>query len=470
METIFYEKPRGPIIVFGDIMVDRTLTGTCSRLANEGAVPVFVQNSEKFTLGGCGNVAANLLAMGAEVLLFSVVGGDKVCEPLFLNKKNLYVSVNKDTTTTIKTRGFADNKLVLRLDNEASKVTLIDTMILKISIKTCIETRNPSCVVISDYNRGVCTEDLCQTIISMCNQYNIPVVVDPKVDAKKYKGCTLIKPNFAEAARITGLPSSLALTQYHRQLYKLTNSSLTCITNADKGMSLYDHTRCLEYSYKMPQVEVCDVTGAGDIVCATLAYCLSLKISYDQMVKCAVFLATQSVQHAGSYVLQQSDFWALRFHLNPSKIIFRNNLKNIPRNKKIVFTNGCFDILHKGHIDSLREAKKFGDILIVGVNSDESIRKLKGDKRPILSLDNRLAILNAIEYVDYVIVFGEDTPLNILRELRPNVYVKGEEYRGKYLEGSNYADKTEYIPFYTNVSTTQIVNNIIKTHSPIYYL
>ena len=469
METIFTQSPKGPIIVFGDIMIDRTLTGTCSRLANEGAVPVFVQNSEKFTLGGCGNVAANLLAMGADVILFSVVGGDNIVEPLFLNKNNLYVSVNKDTKTTIKTRGFADNKLVLRLDDEASNVTLVDSIILKIGIKSCIEKRKPSCVIISDYNRGVCTEDLCQTIISMCNQYNIPVVVDPKIDAKKYKGCTLIKPNFAEAGRITGL-SGLTIEQYHRELYKLTNSTLTCITNADKGMSLYDHTRSYEYSYKMPSVEVCDVTGAGDIVCATLAYCLSLNICYEQMVKCAVFLATQSVQHAGSYVLQNSDFWALRFHLNPSKIIFRDNLKNIPRNKKIVFTNGCFDILHKGHIDSLRESKKFGDVLIVGVNSDESIRKLKGEKRPILSLENRLAVLNAIEYVDYVIVFGEDTPLRILQELRPNVYVKGGEYCGKYLEGSTYADKTEYIPFYTNVSTTQIVNNILKTHRSVYDL
>ena len=461
MDVIFQEQSKGPIIVFGDIMIDRTLIGTCSRLANEGAVPVFVQNSEKFTLGGCGNVAANLLAMGADVILFSVVGGDNIVEPLFLNKNNLYVSVNKDTKTTIKTRGFADNKLVIRLDNEASNVTLIDSIILKIGIKSCIETRKPSCVVISDYNRGVCTEDLCQTIISICKEYNIPIVVDPKVDSKKYKGCTLIKPNFAEAVRLTGL-NNLTIDQYHRELYKLTNSSLTCITNADKGLSLYDHSKNCEYSYKMPKVEVCDVTGAGDIVCATLAYCLSLGISNDQMVKYAVFLATQSVKYAGSYVLQESDFWALRFYLNPTKIIFRDNLKNIPSNKKIVFTNGCFDILHKGHIDSLREAKKFGDILVVGINSDESIRKLKGAQRPILSLENRLAILNAIEYVDYLIVFSEDTPLNILQELRPNVYVKGEEYRGKYLEGSNYADKIEYISFTTNISTTQIVDNILK--------
>jgi D-beta-D-heptose 7-phosphate kinase/D-beta-D-heptose 1-phosphate adenosyltransferase len=218
-----------------------------------------------------------------------------------------------------------------------------------------------------------------------------------------------------------------------------------------------------EYNFKMPQVEVCDVTGAGDIVCATLAYCIAFNICPEIMIKASVFMGTQSVKHAGSYVLQDNDFYDLRRHLYPSKRITMDEIQFLPRNKKIVFTNGCFDIFHMGHVESLRKSKSFGDILVVGLNSDESISQLKGPERPVMDLDNRLAIIESLEFVDFVIVFNKKTPYDILEALKPDVYVKGAEYRGKYLEGSSYASKIEYIDFETIISTSSIVNKIKNT-------
>jgi D-beta-D-heptose 7-phosphate kinase/D-beta-D-heptose 1-phosphate adenosyltransferase len=460
MNSVFSDSLNGPIIVFGDSLIDSTLGGSCSRLANEGAIPVFVEKDRIRTLGGCGNVAANLRAMGADVILISVEGSDKLVSTIFADKSNAYMSTNLNTKTTIKTRGFADNKLVFRHDIEASHVTDKNIEELKMNIRTAISIRKPSCIVISDYNRDVCNEELCQYLIGLANKNGVPVVVDPKVSCGKYLGCTLIKPNLSEARRITGFNN---IRDCHKELNKYTKARFTCITQASDGLSLYDHISQDEYLYKLPRVEVCDVTGAGDIVCATLAYCFAANICPDLMIKSAVFLATQSVKHAGSYVLKPRDFSELRCHLNPGKRISFKDLEFIGRGKKTVFTNGCFDIFHKGHVESLKEAKKYGDILVLGLNSDLSIRIIKGPERPIMDLDNRLAVLEAIDYVDYIIVFDEKTPLKILEALRPNVYVKGEEYRGRSLEGSQYADKIEYVNMKTPISTSMIISKIKET-------
>jgi len=462
MNTVFGEKIHGPIVVFGDLIIDSTLIGTCSRLANEGAIPVFVEKEKKYSLGGCGNVAANLKAMGAEVILISVEGNDRLTS-IFKNNIDYYLSKNPKSKTTLKTRAFADNKLVFRHDIEESYVTEANIKELKEYIIEVLNKFNPSCVVISDYNRGVCSEDICKYLIGLANKKKIPVIVDPKNSCSKYNGCTLIKPNLSETKKLTGLPSSASIVDHHKVLNKITNARFTCITQASDGISLYDHVAIDEYKFKMPQVEVCDVTGAGDIVCATLAYCIALNICPEIMIKASVFMGTQSVKHAGSYVLTENDFYDLRRHLYPSKIITIDEIQFIPRNKKIVFTNGCFDIFHMGHVESLRKSKSFGDILVVGLNSDESISQLKGPERPVMDLDNRLAIIESLEFVDFVIVFNKKTPYDILEALKPDVYVKGAEYRGKYLEGSSYASKIEYIDFETIISTSSIVNKIKNT-------
>jgi len=441
-------------------MIDCTITGSCSRLANEGAVPVFVEKMKKYSLGGCGNVAANLVAMGAEVVLISVEGNDKLVSKHFYNNKNSFCVVNKDSRTTIKTRAFADNKLVFRHDIEDSAVSPKDRDELLLIFSYIFSLYDISCVVISDYNRGVCTEELCRQLIRYSNLLNIPIVVDPKVDCEKYMNCTLLKPNLQEARRLTGLETADTF-DLHRALNKKTKARYTCITQASEGLSLYDHVFSEESRYKVPKLEVCDVTGAGDIVCATLAYSISAGIDPYDMIKSATFLATASVKHAGSYVLSKEDFWDLRQHLRPNKQISIGDIPNIYRtNKRVVFTNGCFDIFHKGHVQSLTASKNFGDILIVGLNSDKSIKRLKGDGRPIMDWEQRLSIISALEVVDYVIIFDEDTPERLLALIKPDVYVKGEEYRNKPLAGSEYSKAVEYIEFKTVMSTTAIVNKL----------
>ncbi len=459
MECVFKVDKKPIILVFGDSMVDETVTGSCSRIANEGPFPVLKQDSVTYTLGGCGNVAANLRAMGARVILCTATGNDTKIEELFACPEDMYASKNRSVQTTVKSRYFAGTKSIFKKDIIGSSLSTIgedelQSYLRHIFVKTPIDA-----VVISDYNLGVCTLKLCQYILQWCRLMGIPVVVDPKVDADKYVGCTILKPNMSEAKRITGLQEG-SVVDYHRAIFSKTYTPFTVITRAEEGLSLYDHIANKEYTYKVPQVEVFDVTGAGDIVCASLAYCIAIQESFENIVKAAVFLATQSVQHPGSYVLQESDFWLLRCHLHPSKRITHKELKYLPKNKKIVFTNGCFDMMHIGHIESLQDAKKQGDLLVVGINTDTSVRKLKGTSRPLFDEEIRTRCVEALECVDYVILFGDDTPSSILKELRPEVYVKGIEYSGKYLAGSEYSKKVHFVDMKTNISTTKLVRVI----------
>ena len=468
MNAVFHASKTPTILVVGDLIIDHTITGSCTRLANEGPFPVLTHESEVMTLGGCGNVASNLTAMGANVILCTTIGNDSIVQNLFNNPSNLFATINPDVHTTIKKRYFANNKAIFKADSIGSTVNIQHINEMLLSIQSILIHRRVDAVVISDYNLGVCTEDICQFIINICKPCNIPVIVDPKVDITKYKGATCIKPNFAEAKRITGLPNGFPMYEYHKALYNLTSSWLTVITKADEGISMYDHVLKKETNYKVPKVEVYDVTGAGDIVCATLAYGLATSMSLKNTLESSVFLATQSVKHPGSYVLQSDDFWALHCHLKPSKVLELKDIQHLPKSKKIVFTNGCFDLLHIGHIESLQAAKKHGDILVVGVNSDSCVRKLKGKNRPIMCEDVRIKALAALECVDYVILFNDLTPVKILMKLKPDVYVKGDEYRFKHLEGCEYAKRVVFVPTKTKVSTTDIIKTI--NLSQVYYL
>jgi D-beta-D-heptose 7-phosphate kinase/D-beta-D-heptose 1-phosphate adenosyltransferase len=372
--------------------------------------------------------------------------------------------------TLTKTRGFAGNKLVLRLDCETRVATLDTVHDLSLYLFEFMRDKDIQCVVMSDYNKGIFQPWFVETLLKYCSEHQIFTVVDPKKDAEKYRGCTMIKPNYSEAVALTGLPKGLPLQKYHEKLHEMTGCLVSCITRAEEGMSIYDHREGVpryqdplckrEYEYAQPRVEVHDVTGAGDIVCATIAYHIAKGMDLRMMVKVATFLATQSVRHAGSYVLQPEDFWALKKTLFPSKVIRQEDLMYIPRNKKIVFTNGCFDLFHAGHAKGLKSARQLGDCLVVGVNSDASIQGNKGPERPICSLQDRLGVLEALECVDYLVVFEEETPEALLEMLRPDVYVKGSEYEGMYLPGSQYANRVQLIPREEFLSTTELVRRI----------
>jgi D-beta-D-heptose 7-phosphate kinase/D-beta-D-heptose 1-phosphate adenosyltransferase len=463
MQTVFPHTKTPVLLVIGDLMVDHTILGTVSKLANEGPIPVLHKQTEVWTLGGCGNVAVNCKALGADVFLFSAIGDDaggtQALELIRDNSIKWIGSTISNYRTTIKHRGFADSKLVFRYDDEEFLHTPLTQSLLHFLKDTPVDA-----VLFSDYKKGVCNKELIKEVIEYCSANNIPTTVDPKGDFRMYNGCTIIKPNREETIRFLqsycneSIEDINACQTISSLLAKHVSCSYTCITMAKDGLCLYSTKDSSITSAKTQSIEVIDVTGAGDIVNSVLGYSLACNISISDMARCAAFLATQSVQHKGTYILQPQDFFELRNYLKQSKCIQLEDLAFLSSKPRIVFTNGCFDLLHAGHIQSLQFAKRQGELLVVGINSDESVRELKGASRPILSIHERVRVLEAVECVDYICVFSnEDMLMEIVKTLRPSVLVKGEEYREKHIPSAIYAGKVEFAPAYPGISTTEIL-------------
>jgi D-beta-D-heptose 7-phosphate kinase/D-beta-D-heptose 1-phosphate adenosyltransferase len=475
MQRVFPTIKQPKILVIGDLILDHTIFGEAKKLANEAPLPVLNQKSEIYTLGGCGNVASNLAALGASVTLCSAIGNDENGSRVLQLLKQNMIEWNgitlDDYPTTIKHRGFEGSKLLFRYDREHTSIhqkTLFD---IQYNWSEYIKKSGFNAVVFSDYNKGICTYDLVRVILQTCIKMSIQTIVDPKGDFKKYKGCTLIKPNQDEAARFykeSGLPSinecqtpEEYLERYHLRLKLLVEPKYSCITRAKDGISLFNVQSDIYYKSSTQSIDIIDVTGAGDIVTAVAAYCLATGIDLQTTINAASFLATQSVQHRGTYVLKPSDIWLLRMHLRATKRISQSDLAYIPRDKSIVFTNGCFDLLHSGHISSIKFAKEQGDILVLGINSDESISRLKGSNRPIQTLDERIAMLEAISFIDYIIPFEKDSPKEIVTILKPNILVKGEDYKDKNMSSAEFAEKIVFAPLKPQTSTSSLIARIL---------
>lgn len=479
MQTIFpHTKPRPNIIVFGDLILDHGIHGTVNKLANEGPIPVLHQSYETWSLGGAANVAANLVAMGANVYLGAAIGkdsaGEKALQLLKQNHIN-WVGIEDDNFPTIvKTRGFMGSKLLFRYDQEECNISIPVVFKYNSIISNLFKNNTFNAVVFSDYNKGFCNKSTIDVVFYNCTQcaIQIPIIVDPKGDFRKYKDCTLIKPNFDEATRYYDeyAPSSSPLSpkastkqdflkKYHKWLHTSTNCKYSCITCSKDGISL-SHVQGNILSASTQPIDVIDVTGAGDIVTAVAAYCLAVSISPQSMIKVATYLATQSVQHRGTYVLKSTDFWSARTRIHESKRIFFEDIPKIPRDKSIVFTNGCFDLLHPGHVQSLEFAKSQGEVLIVGINSDESVRALKGPTRPIQTLETRIKMLESLQCIDYVISFNEISPSKVVEALRPSVLVKGADYANKKIHSAEFAEKIVLCPLKPGMSTSNLISSI----------
>jgi D-beta-D-heptose 7-phosphate kinase/D-beta-D-heptose 1-phosphate adenosyltransferase len=338
-----------------------------------------------------------------------------------------------------------------------------------------IKNINVDAVVFSDYNNGFCNNYILDIIPRLISR-SIPIIVDPKGDFKKYLGCTLIKPNYDEAGKYYReycpdaksekgkLSYTELLEKYHSWLRQSVKPTYSCITRAKDGISLCKSATCEYFTSKTPAIDVIDVTGAGDVVTAVCAFSFAVGLDPQTMIDSATFLATQSVQHRGTYICKNTDFWNLRTHLHTSKCITKEDLIHVPRDQRIVFTNGCFDLLHAGHLSSLKFAKKQGDILVVGINSDESIQRLKGPMRPIQTLKDRIAMLEGLQCVDYIIPFTEDTPRGIVEILKPSVLVKGEDYINKHINSAEFAEKVVFVPMKPETSTTSTISRILSLH------
>lgn len=455
-------KPR--ICVFGDIMLDINIHGVVNKIANEQPIPVLLKKEEKIILGGCGNVLNNLYNLECYALyLFSVIGNDNYGNYIkdLLKEKNIndFCYVDKSRKTTVKNRFYSNNHLMFRYDdevnleiNEEIEEYLIESF-KKIVIKL-------DCLIISDYNKGVCSERLCKNLITICNLNGVKTVIDPKENYMKYVGCTIFKPNRNEVSRF--LKKHIDLENIEDTL-KVIKDTIHCeysvITLAEKGLVAYDGDSF--FKSNIESKEVIDVTGAGDVVCSIMGYLISIlkKSNFDMIVKVSNFLATKSVGHLGTYSITKSDILESKVYFS-NKVITIDNLDYIDRTKKIIFTNGCFDLLHRGHIECLKYSKSLGDILVLGLNSDNSIRQLKGHSRPINDLETRISVLESLNFIDYIVVFEELTPLDIIKKLKPHIIVKGGDYTKDDVVGKEFANDVKIYNFLTNVSTTDIINKI----------
>lgn len=463
------------ILVIGDVMLDTYFWGDVKRISPEAPVPVFRKRKEKSVLGGAANVAANLVAAEQNVSMMAIVGKDdnaNKLRQLFENQginTNLIVPMERETT--VKTRLLAaNNQQVIRLDVEDTEdLSDVECSVLLKKLNEKIDKYD--LILISDYLKGLLTFDFTQGILNLAKEKGIPAIIDVKdPQIEKYKGAYLIKPNLKELHDLTGMSVSNddEIIDASEHLRKECGCKYILTTCGARGMVLVGGDE--PYFVESEDQEVFDVTGAGDTTIAYLAACMVNEFEMRHAVDIANTAAGIQVSKVGT----SSVYWnEIRTYLADQKTGTHHKLLNdkaIDRlrhrnpDKKIVFTNGCFDILHIGHIRYLQEAAKLGDILVLGLNSDASVSRLKGPERPINSEQDRAELLCALEFIDYVVVFEEDTPYELIKKIQPDVLVKGGDYAPEQVVGKDIVEsrggKLVLIPFVEGKSTTNIINKI----------
>ncbi|TSE05541.1 MULTISPECIES: D-glycero-beta-D-manno-heptose-7-phosphate kinase [Aquimarina] len=452
------------ILVIGDIMIDKYLIGSIERISPEAPVPVVDIKEEKLVLGGAGNVVNNLLAFGAEVNIISVIGDCENTSIMYnlLEEQGIltdYMVIEKDRLITKKTRILSSsNQQIVRYDKETTKDINEDSTNKVFDIYRNI-IKSHEIIILSDYGKGVLTDNVTKKIIKLANEEKIKILVDPKgSDYSKYTGAYLLTPNKKEASIATNFDINNNQLEYAirtlKSKYKL---AISVITLNQDGIAVFDEELRI---FPTKAKEVYDVTGAGDTVIAAIAYKLAQDSHIDDAIQFANLAAGIVVAKIGVGTATIDEIYAKDHNIKTIDEIktIVNDLKE--QNKKIVFTNGCFDILHLGHIKYLEKAKKLGDVLIVGVNTDNSVKNIKGNKRPINPELDRAYLLNALKSVDYTVLFNENTPYELIKSIRPNVLAKGADYKNKEIIGSDFAGTTKLIEYIDGKSTTGVINKI----------
>ena len=461
------------ILVIGDLIIDHYLWGTSDRISPEAPVPVVKINNESTMLGGAGNVLNNLKALGAKADILSVVGD---CKNSLLMKSLLkkisinteYLITEKNRITSKKSRIIISQQQIVRFDRENS------SQINKSSQEKILNyfkklVGDYDCLLLSDYGKGLFSNELTQSIINIANLNNTKVLIDPKgPDFSKYRGSYLLTPNIKEASEATkiNIQDDSSLKKAIISLKSKCDLNISLITLSNQGIAVYDN----EFrTHPTAARKVFDVTGAGDTVLAALGFALASNCSIDEAIQFSNLAAGVVVGKGGSASATLNEISEYESRLNKSTsdkhiktqkeiTYLAQDLKK--RGLKIIFTNGCFDIIHSGHIKYLEAAKSFGDILIVGINSDQSVSSIKGKSRPINSEKDRSLVLAALESVDYVVIFNDDTPYNLIRSIMPEILVKGGDYKNQKVIGSDIVDELRLVEFIDGKSTSKIINKI----------
>lgn len=461
-------------LIVGDIMLDRYIYGDVDRISPEAPIPVVHVRNKSEQLGGAANVVANINAYNAITSIAGVVGNDDDghrIEKLFSDAGVKYCGIfSEERCTTTKNRIVGKGQQIVRFDEEAvTKLSVEELEALEGGLVEAIACND--IVVISDYKKGVCSDKICQLIIIEANKGNKKVVVDPKGTSwDKYRGAYIVTPNWKEFVEVAGDVSPEDDDAIRDKAVSVINRfgiDNLLITRSERGMTLV--TTDSVYSFPTEAREVCDVSGAGDTVIATLTLFLSLGVELYDSVYWANKAAGLAVERMGTSVIgiddlivahqgKGSDFTGKIVDVEKACDLLAAMKKE---GRKTVFTNGCFDIIHTGHIQYLNEAKKLGDFLIVAINSDASVKRQgKGPDRPINKEQDRLIAMAALGMVDAVVMFEEDTPYEILEKLHPDILVKGGDYREEDIIGREFVSETKVLAFRDGYSTTNIINKI----------
>ena len=459
------------ILVVGDVMLDSYWQGKTERISPEAPVPVVHVNDMSWRVGGSGNVAVNVTSLGARASLLAMMGddadGQRLARLLSQSAIDNHCLVDHRLPTTNKLRVLSQHQQLIRLDFEQVMLDLNIQPLLEI-----FESLLPSAnvVVLSDYGKGLLKESL--PFIKFAKQSNIPVLIDPKKkDFSDYAGAYLLTPNQKEMEAVIGKWSNQSelITKAGRVINEFDLGGLL-ITQGGEGMTLVMKNQSADHFPAHAQ-EVYDVTGAGDTVIATLATGLGSGMSVQDSVFLSCKAAGIVVGRVGTASVSVEDLQNLERSssnkLSPikQKMVARQDLVDTVDHykklgKKIVFTNGCFDLLHAGHVRYLEQASALGDVLIVAVNSDASVTKLKGESRPINPLADRMEVLAGLASVDLVVDFSEDTPEGLICSLHPDILVKGGDYQIDQIAGRQCAGEVVLIDFVEGKSSTRLVNKI----------
>jgi len=481
--------PRSRVVLVGDLMLDRYLYGNAERLSPEAPVPVLHYQREEVRLGGAGGVAAMLAALGAEVRVVGVVGTDAAGADVRrhlvgcgASVESLIESTERPTVSKVRLVGLAQHRhpqQMIRLDYE-EHAPLPPDLAAAVRGRVLAELASADLLLLEDYNKGVLAPDVCREVIAAARARNIPVLIDPAniADYSRYAGATALKLNRVEAARATGLP--VDAPEHYDAAGTLLLDTLkleAAVITLDKS-GAYLATRDGERRWlKTRPRQVYDVTGAGDMVLAMLSLARAAGAGWAESVALANVAGGLEVEKFGSVPVTREEIVQelmseAHEHLGKERTL-EQLVPELQRHramgKRIVFTNGCFDLMHLGHAKYFQFARRQGDLLVVGVNTDASICRLKGPKRPVTREDNRMGLLEEMQSIDYLVRFDEDTPMKLIEQIRPDVLVKGADYRKDQVVGWDfveaYGGQVALAPLVDGLSTSAVIQQILDAYS-----
>jgi D-beta-D-heptose 7-phosphate kinase / D-beta-D-heptose 1-phosphate adenosyltransferase len=477
IKHIITEIQNKKVLVIGDIMLDKYVFGCVDRISPEAPIPIINIDRIRLLEGGAGNVLKNLNSLNVRTSFISVIGNDntgKLLKSRFKKFKNIEYALLQDENrkTTLKTRYIANGQQLFRTDEETI-ASLDKNLQEKVFQYFKLFLRQSDIVIFSDYGKALFIEsNFCQKLIKHASKEKKKIIVDPKGDDfKKYRGSYFITPNSKEAFKATNIePKNDNLAKKcGKHIIDNKWSKNVLLTRGERGLSLIEKNN--SYHFQSNAQEVFDVTGAGDTVIALFSASLANNNSNIDSAIFANMGASIAVKKLGTSSITKEEIYKISNKENKTKIIPYENILEIINelkiNKKTIgFTNGCFDLIHSGHIDMLKKAAESCDKLIVAVNSDQSIKRLKGESRPILNLEAREKLLSSLEMIDFVISFKEDTPINLIKIIKPNILFKGADYKTKDIIGANYikkiGGKVIRIKLTKNQSTTKLISMLEK--------